>query len=665
VEPQATRRPAGLVAANLKLIALETLEFLWTAKVILVVLGFVNVLLFTADPSPLGLKIVMPLLTLALVLVVRRASVPPPRERTAPLPDGLDLARGDAPMLGELVRGASRSPIRRIRISPAPELVLDRRRRRGVVRRTLVVGYPLLAAFRPDEFRALMAGARAYDSPVARRLDSAHLRFGEAAALRGRLAESGGQMRFLSRPFYRWFNPTFERAVVALYRTRVARADARAAGVAGVDAAARALVKLRLVSSHAREEFWPELWLRTAVEPEPPRDVFASMTEQLANLGANPACWRWTTDGDTSTDRLGPRLDALGRSLADVDPETLFQPEDRALPDGELDELTARLTDFWIDEVGEEWRVSATQFTTSVDDLRELDLAAWADELDTDGHAQHAGLIELHRSPSEALSRYEALLAKNEDDAMLNFHVGRLRLALGGDLRGVVQLERAMDLDEELTMPSCELIEYHLRAAGKAEDASRYEERRDEYYERCVEAGRDANWLHMDDPLEPHDLDEATIAAIRDRAAQMKNVRAVYMAKKPVVGFPGEFVYVAMVMRKQPFWVVESRRADERHAREAYDSIPFPEPVLVFSMTSDGRLWRNVAAVRGARVYAGRRWRAGPGKLQTIALAYIAAWFATAPLVAFTGPVMFPIAFVGATGFLVIRHRRQRQRLAD
>ncbi len=608
----AANPPPRIWTIWLRLAALRVLEFAWTAKLVVGLLVVFNLAIFTDSRSPVGLKIAMPLLTWSLVLVLRRLTVAPNPEQR-PL-EGVAVSKANAPGLWSLVREARASVhgprVRRMVVGQGAELSLRRERRpwRLGRRRVLAVGFGLISACSQGELAALVGlflavGRRA-------RFADAFARSGDIYWRRLEVAERSGARTFLSRPFYRWFIERFSEELGRLATARVLRADQAVAQATSPEIAARALAKDRAVQAFLGEEFWTSVWSRAEVDSSPPDNVQALMASALSELGESPACSRWLTEGLDAEDAFSPslrrRLKALGQSEDVLDPRTIFDRSDAGISPEELEQLARLLSERWSLAVAEEWRVRRGEHKLARAEFERLDEAERYASLPDESLSSYAALIERFRGSQAAVEFYERAAAANPDDPSAQFHLGRLRLA-AGDMSGLECLERAIELDHDALVPACGVAEHYLRSMGRPQDADSYAARSTEFAARRAEAEWAASRLDKDDLLEQHGLDATSVAAIRDRARQVRDVDALFLARKELPGFPGEVRYVAIALRRRPTFGLERRDANRRLAVAVHDSVPFPEGTTVYVTTVDGDpAWVRFRAVHGTEVYRRR-----------------------------------------------------------
>jgi tetratricopeptide (TPR) repeat protein len=651
----AENRPPRIWTSWLRLAGLTVVEFAWTAKVVVGLLVLFNIAIIYDPRSPTGLKFVLPALTWVLVLIIRRFTVPPRHEPG--VPDGLAMTRADAPSLWSLVgeaRTAIHGPrVARMLVGHGTEVALwpERRRWRMRSRRVLTVGFGAVAACSPAELEAMVALVSAHG----RRMRIAHtfVRGGEIYTRRREVAERGGARCFLSRPFYRWFAPRYDAELGRLASARILAADQAAARATSPQALTSALVKHRAVQAFLDEEFWPSIWSRIRIQTSPPQNVHDLMAESLRSLDAHPAFLRWLTDGLDAENPFAPsirrRLQSLGASDELLGPEAILDRTGPGIPADEFAYLTRRLSERWSELVDEEWALHRGEHEFALANFERLAEADSEAALDEDSLGSYAALIERFQGSAAALEHYERAAAVKPSDPVAQFHLGRLLLA-AGDMRGLECLERAIALDHEALVPACGVAERYLRERGKPVEADSYVARRAEYLERRDEAERLAASLDKDVPLEPHGLDPVEVAAIRDRAAQLRDVDAIFLARRALSGFPGESRYIAMTLRKRPTFGLERRDADSRLAAAVHSTVPFPDGTVVYATTVDGDpVWVRFRSILGAEVYR-RNWRSTVKWGKVLTISGVSAFFASA----WTGEAFNNPAFSAAVFFLVL-----------
>jgi Zn-dependent protease with chaperone function len=405
-----------------------------------------------------------------------------------PEPDGIAATREDAPALFETIDAVDA----RVQGPPLAGVRIDGQLNAGVVgvpgrlaglgaRNYLVVGLPLLQALTADEFRAVLAHELAHLSRRHGRLSRSLYRR-EAAwqqfhdALRKRAAVT----RVVLGAFFAWYLPRLHAYALPLLHRHEHEADAIAAEAEGVERMARALMRLALAERYLEWRFWPDVAARARDEPSPPRTVFAELGARVRAAATDPAVAVWLRtslredeDPTESHPSLERRLAALGAAA----PEVVESAEPSAaatLLEPRLDDLCTRLGIRWQRDVLADWRRQHEHARRARAERAVLQQRV--DSLDVDERYRFADLTEDVGERTEAIALMRQLLADAPGYQPAQFALGRMLLAEGDDA-GLRELERAIDLDPESTIPACLMIVDFLSSRDRDEETAPYVER--------------------------------------------------------------------------------------------------------------------------------------------------------------------------------------------
>ena len=164
----------------------------------------------------------------------------------------------------------------------------------GWHRNYLVVGLPLMQILAPDEFKAVLAHEFAHSS-------RGHGRFGNWlyrvrrtwAQIFEQMAKTRTRWGGVLFKFLKWYWPVFNGHVFVLARANEYEADACSVRLAGADAAANALIRVRVNGTRLAEKFWPDIFSRAQQEKEPPANVVLALNETLKTNPAAEDAARW------------------------------------------------------------------------------------------------------------------------------------------------------------------------------------------------------------------------------------------------------------------------------------------------------------------------------------------------------------------------------------
>lgn len=382
-------------------------------------------------------------------------------------PEGLPLGQSEAGALYELVEEIRRA----IEAPPVDGITLTggfsaraaihtpawRLRRR----RTLVLGFPVLATLSLPELRAVIAHELAHFS-------GAYDRFA-AWVYRTRarwLALRTTLDRRLATPVYiywllGWYVPRLNAAAAAVSRRHELTADRFAAKVAGNRAAADAIVAMESGARFADDTHWPGIQISYETAAEPPRPYSQMLT--------------WNAR-ETSTDLLellvaddtepGDTHPSLRERLAQFDepvriPPPITSSAGQELLGPEFETLARRLDEAWMARHGTAWRQDRAEYLeqiTTLDRLAALEVPT-ADEMFKRGE-----LVEALHGADQALPIYQS--AAEQGHAAASLAAGRVLLDRM-DSAGIALVEGSIDRDPRLLPEACRTLAVYYRETNQ------------------------------------------------------------------------------------------------------------------------------------------------------------------------------------------------------
>jgi Zn-dependent protease with chaperone function len=373
-------------------------------------------------------------------------------------PEGSSLGRSEAGALYALVEEIRRAieapPVDSITVSgefsalAAIETVPWRLRRR----RTLVLGFPVLATLSPAELRAVIAHELAHFS-------AAYDGFA-AWVYRTRvswLALRTALDRRLATPVYvywllHWYVPRLNAAASVVSRRHELVADRVAMKVAGSRAAADALVVFESGARFANDVHWPAIQIshETAAEPPRPYTQMLTWTARQSSADLLEGLVAADTDPDDTHPSLRERLARFDEPLRM--PPPIARSAGHELLGPAFETLARQLDDGWMARHGDSWRRHRAEYlerTTTLDRLAAIETPT-PEEL-----FERAALVEALRGPDEALPIYQS--ASEGGHAEASLAAGRVLLDRM-DAAGIALVEAAMDRDERLVPEGCRIL---------------------------------------------------------------------------------------------------------------------------------------------------------------------------------------------------------------
>jgi Zn-dependent protease with chaperone function len=373
-------------------------------------------------------------------------------------PEGLSLARSEAVLLHELVEEIGRTidapPVDVITLTGgfSASAAIDTPGWRFRRRRTLVLGFPVLATLSLPELRAVIAHELAHFSTAYDRFAAWVYR-----TRAGWLALRTALDRRLATPVYvywllSWYVPRLGAAAAPVSRRHELMADRVAAEVAGSRAAADALVAFEAGARFADDTHWPAVEISHETAAEPPRPYSQMLTWSARRASTDLLEWLVADDTDP-----GDAHPSFRERLAQLD-ESLRIPPPIASSAGcellgpELDALARRFDEEWLVRYGDEWRQHRAEYvarTAALDRLAAIAVPT-PDQL-----FERAEAAETLHGSDEALPIYQ--IAAEQGHAAASLAAGRVLL---GRLNaaGIALVEAAMDRDERLVPEACRIL---------------------------------------------------------------------------------------------------------------------------------------------------------------------------------------------------------------
>jgi Zn-dependent protease with chaperone function len=542
-------------------------------------------------------------------------------------PQGRVVSPAEAPALhravAELRRRLRAARFDQVLVVPECNAAVMHRPRLGVFgwhRHYLLLGLPLLEGLTPAELTAVLAHECAH-------LSKEHHRSGQwIYRLRRawdqefeKLAKPRNAGEVSLRPvihkFVQWFWPRFNAYAFVLSRAHEYQADALAAEVAGLEAAATALMRIACHREALDRKFWPELWQETAALAVPPEGVFLRLSRTLSqpDPGREPqrleqALRAATTNADTHP-CLTDRLRALGWSVGAGN----SHPAPPALPPVQpsaaeqllgpaLGAIRADVELAWRKEWEPRWRQLHGKANALQERLQRLDHALDARRADTDALWDKARvLLELQDTVgAEPLLRQ--VLTLDPAHLAANFNLGRLLLK-GGKPEGEAFLERAVAQDEELLLQAADVFHSYYRLNGQPERLRALYARLDRF-EKDREASRqERSSITVADTLLAHDLTEADLASARETLAALPVIASAHLGRKQLRYAAQQRFYLLCVWLR-PRW---HRLPDTDLERTVIDrltaTLRLPGRVLVIAPSGVHRaLGRKLRQVPGTQI---------------------------------------------------------------
>ena len=483
----------------------------------------------------------------------------------------------------------------------------------GWHRNYLLLGLPLMQSLAPDEFKAVLAHEFAHSS-------RGHGRFGNWlyrvrrtwAQIFEQMAKRRTRWGGVLFKFLNWFWPVFNGHVFVLARANEYEADACAARLAGADAAASALTRIRVDGALLAEKFWPEVFLRANQEKEPPAKVMVQLDETLKHGPPPDDAARWlrraflieTNNADTHPS-LKDRLRAIGRLPAEIPSDLPPGP-----PQNAAEFFLGAHAEAAAQQLSEEWRKAVTpQWTARHEQTRKLAVELAGLEKPAVTPPSPAQLWEKARKLAElqgdgaAVPALEQVIALEPRHAAANFILGCHHLKTD-DPRGVELVETAMNSDPALVQNGCNLLYAHFNRTGQRDKLRPLENRVDLFQKQNVLAQQERARISAADTFAAHGLTEEHLADLRKVLASEADIGSAAVARKLVQHFPGNPCFAVGLQIKTPWWKPRGGNANKALLQRVLKQVRLPGHSLVFVNEKNlKKLGAKVFAAPNAVIY--------------------------------------------------------------
>lgn len=463
-----------------------------------------------------------------------------------PAPEGRVLTAQEAPRLfkhlAQLRRSFKGPAIHQVLLTDELNAAIVQHPRFGLFgweRNTLVLGLPLLQTLGEEEALSVVAHEYGHLSGHHSRLGGFIYRF---RAAWGRLQDLSSQWtdwgsRLIAKLF-QWYAPYFNAYTFVLARQNEYLADRTAAEVAGVPAAASALMRVSIAGRFASDRFWPAIDRRALSEPEPlgSRSAFWEQSLRI-DLDAGrrsqylAAAREQQTDHMDTHPALVDRLAAMGAEASDAAAQRLEPPAVTAAAawlGPQAKPIAAEFDEKWRQGVTEKWRERHEYLRGRRERLEELEAKG---ELNAEEQWDRIRALDELRPEQDLLPPLNALLTADPRHLPARFRRGTWLLE-HEDEAGIADLEAVMAADADSLLAGCEAA-WRFYQARAPQEAEAYAERWRDRSRQLATVQAELSSLPPDAQLAPADLDaEAQVAIAKTVREHGKHVSAAYLLQR-------------------------------------------------------------------------------------------------------------------------------------
>ena len=482
----------------------------------------------------------------------------------------------------------------------------------GWYRNYLLLGYPLMLAMTPAQFRAVLAHEFGH-------LGRHHSRFYSwiyrARMIWSRLLQELAARRHwgsvLFSKFVGWYAPFFNAYSFVLARAQEYEADRHAGHLVGPHSMKDALAALAVISRLLEESFWPALKRRAVDSPVPPASHLQEMARVFAAPPPSDQLRQWVTEalhrrtGYTNThpsladrfaalDRLPEKQTGIPRAVI---PQLLGTGQTSAAEyylGSHATVLREQLDRSWAEAAIEQWRQKHLDMIAARKRCQTLSDKSAGETLSPGELWEYACQLEVLEREQAAVPILRRLVTAQPTHASGNFALGRLLLA-HGDQHGIPYLEAAMAIDREAVIPACQLVAQFLERTGRHDESLHYLSKADEQYAQACEAEDERNTVTPKDRFVPHGLPEDTIDGIERQLAPLQDIGTAYFLRKQVRLRPDVPCYVLLVIPRYRWYEWRHGEKDQALLGLLAQEVELPAGTYVYVVNhGEQRRWRRV-----------------------------------------------------------------------
>jgi Zn-dependent protease with chaperone function len=409
----------------------------------------------------------------------------------------------------------------------------------------LILGLPLLQSLTPAQFRATLAHELEHLSNN----DSSFMGY----ILRvGRMWEqlTADNNLFIFQWFFRWYEPVIKAYSFISVRDREYAADASAQRMTSPEIAASDLIQTYIYQYYLQECFSRQLDRQARECETPPSDVVTQMLAALRQPLDPQTAQVWlglilgqATDTDDTHPCLSDRLAAMGYPTPKSwTPRPILQTAAERFFGDRLADLAAELDVQWYEQRKAVWLCQYRHARAQRSYLTTLNRHRETAPLTRGEATVRADLTTELDGELLALPLWQAILDRDPNCALANYQVGKA-IVNRGHASGCTYLERAIALDPDLVVASCEeLYRFHI-FKGNLATAEIYLEWRQHHLHKQWRSKLERN-IKDTDRFIPHDLDANLIAEICQKLARYPAIDRAYLVCKPMQVFQDRPLYI-------------------------------------------------------------------------------------------------------------------------
>jgi Zn-dependent protease with chaperone function len=484
----------------------------------------------------------------------------------------------------------------------------------GWYRNYLLLGLPLMQSLTSEQFKATLSHELGHLSGNDSRFMGYILRVRQ---MWEQLTSDNNL--FILQWFFRWYEPLIKAYSFVSVRDREYAADALAKRMTSPEIAASDLIQTYIYQQYLQECFSPQLDLQAHQIETPPTDVITQMLAALRQPLDPRTARVWlglllgeATDTEDTHPCLSDRLAAVGYPT----PKSWTpQPIDLTAAEhffgDRLVDLAIELDLRWYDSRKTAWYQQYQQAQYQREYLATLEHQATITPLTPNEATIQAELTtELH-GELVALPLWQEILAANPNHARSNYYVGKI-LVKRGHLSGCAYLERAIALDPDLVIRSCEQLYRFYIFQDDLASAEIYLEWRQQHLPKQWRSRLERN-IKNTDRFIPHDLQADLVTEIQHKLAKYPTIERAYLVCKPMQVFNDLPLYILGIKIVSDIQKISASEAIERELCERLRiELNFDERLVIATFDSkkststnyqDIKLIESIQKIPGAIIF--------------------------------------------------------------
>jgi Zn-dependent protease with chaperone function len=604
---------------KLRVALLAVLGYAYLLFIVLILLSIVAAILLYARLNWVVLKVLwIPLVIVGIVLKSLWI--------TLPEPEGMELQREQAPALFDLIHEVTTKlngpKIHHVLVNSefnASVVQIPQFGMFGWLNNYLVVGLPLLRAFTPAEFRAVLAHEVGHLSGKHGSFSGWIYRVRQSwIEILTRVRYERNYASFLFEPFLNWYAPYMSVYSFVLARAQERHADEYAVELAGRDVTAVMLARLDVKQRKLAEDFWPSFFRQAKEQPKAPRDPFEQMLSGAEQPIGPVKAQKWffealsvPTDYADTHPALSDRLAAIGYPKdspevaglldsvvkADEQKESAAAYYLRDLPE----DFVARQNRLFREQLVQAWNESHARNNEAKKQLAKLEEDAKERALTVEEQWQRVTLTSQVQDDNAAIPLLQTIVREHPDHVGAYFVLGAILLDQQ-NAEGVRYLEKAMELGPNVTGDASIRLSGFYFQQGDRELAETFRKRAAEHLQKEQRLREQAVNFSADDKFLPHELSEVVLKEIQAQLDKVHGLSEAFLVRKVLEGT--ERVYVLAVLAGYSW----NEGVNAKHLDPMFEDLrqveAMPTPLVTLPLdVVHGDLLPKFKAVRGASIY--------------------------------------------------------------